>query len=101
MKKYLFGLFALAFAIGAVAFTSPSKKVKKEGKDLVVYVFTGNSSQQADATKYIKTTLPSCSGAQNVFCTITAPDNGSNPDFTISNPVSAPNDFLPWQKKPS
>lgn len=69
MKKYLFGLFAVALAIGSFAFTMP-KSVKAQ----VVVAFVGDLDDQAsvqDESLWEKVSVaPSCDGTNDKACMI-------------------------------
>ena len=105
----LAAIAGVVLAVGSMAFTGlQTQSTKKQlNKFNQVYVYQGDNTlaQQKDHTKYVKTTSPSCTGAQVVICTITtSSDQGPNPDFgamDADNPIDHPGDFVAITKKPS
>jgi len=87
MKKYLIGLFAVVFAVGAVAFTTPALK-----KTTTAFHYV--SGDQKLPGSYQEGSI-SCSGLPQVVCTIQADeDQNSLPIFTSgTNPVDNPTTY--------
>src|SRR5689334_14275943 len=78
MKKYLFGMLAIALAVGFSSFTS-AKKTKSTRLNSSVFVFTGdldNPSQVADKAKWLdqEEVAPECSTGDDFACTIEVED---------------------------
>jgi hypothetical protein len=75
MKKYLFGLLAVVFAIGAVAFTPASHKtdIKNAKFATQVFSFLGASGTEYDPTKYgvlVGNPATLCPATQAPLCAI-------------------------------
>jgi len=94
MKKYLFGLFAIAFAIGFSAFTKPSAHITKGKKFTTGQYWYTFSGAQTVSDRQVKTNYtspvssePTCSGITNECAakvTVTL-DIHNNPPANISS----------------
>ena len=88
MKKYLFGILAIALAIGFSAFTKP---VKGTFTDVI---FTGNTASQTsveDESLWQEGTPFNCDGTDDRACTINVDVNsltGSSPRILNSSLVT-------------
>jgi len=83
MKKYFFGLFAVALAIGFSAFTKENVKKVDPNAEFTTYYFqySGTDTEAAYETEsnwtFLSSGLPSedpCSGADNIVCVLNTPD---------------------------
>ena len=82
MKKYLFGLFAVIFAIALVSFTQPTNKEVVNGKTTYSYKFTGTAKteiQLEDPANW-STTISGCSGS-TLPCRVDVEDQATIDDF--------------------
>lgn len=92
MKKYLPGAIALVLAMSLSSF--------KTSRDTQVYHFTGQTVEEEEVASNYERGSVSCPSPAQIICTITAPsDQGPNPDFSSSNPVSDPTAWSPITKK--
>jgi hypothetical protein len=96
MKKYLFGILAVALAIGFSAFSTDHKKpTGKNAKFVDVwYDYTGaqNATERAKKANYTQHSgTLSCSATLDVLCGVKLPDvAGSNPaQADLNNIVAA------------
>jgi|RhiMetdeSRZDD1v2_1073273.scaffolds.fasta_scaffold1155233_1 hypothetical protein len=84
MKKYLFGIFAIALAVTFTAFTSQ----EKVSTDVWVYQLTTEEGA-FEADNYVFETAPSCSGSA-IPCTI---DRGITTSGALQTYLSSKNDI--------
>lgn len=94
MKKYLFGLLAIVFAISAVAFTHPAKKTNGS-----TWEYRGDitANQIRDAVYYFNVdegSVVTCGGDPDLVCRITnvAAGTATHPDFSSSGSNGNPYD---------
>ena len=93
MKKYLFGLFAIIIAVGAVAFKTPAKFSTAN------FQFTGDAtvqSQVEDPANWVRLTGSlSCTGGDQKACKITAIDEAYyDANFILNKTATFPEQVM-------
>lgn len=91
MKKYLFGIMSIAFAVALVSFTSAEKNAKKY--DCTWFVFDDNNDDiatQSEALNQLNYRLPSGSEDVNELCQLTDKICAICADQEVVNGVARP-----------
>ena len=69
MKKYLFGIFAIALAIGFSAFTAPAKTSKGDAEDWYFVHVSGSTLSEANYDAFVEQ-QPMCGDEEVKACQI-------------------------------